>query len=150
MEKRTMTAATVVSTSCTQNVIHPYRRQALAAFFRFCRATSDTTSSSARSAAAESAGDAALATVEGPAAAGRAQALLLLLPTPLLPRMLLLLAPLVLGAEGRRGALIPAPGASCDTTRRGRRWTPPCGPPNARHPDLGRVSISEFFGCAEI
>ena len=142
MEKRTMTAATVVSTSCTQNVIQPYRRQALAAFFRFCRATSDTTSSSCRSAAAASAGDAALATtVGGRAAAGRAQALpLLLLPTPLLPRMLLLLlVPLVLGAECLRDALNPAPGAICDTIRRGRRRAP-C--PIAEHRDLGSVSIS--------
>lgn len=42
-------AATVLSTSCTQKLIHPYRRQAMAAFFRFCRATSDTSAGGAPS-----------------------------------------------------------------------------------------------------
>lgn len=60
MEKRMMTAATDVRTSCTQKASQPYRRQALAAVMRFCRAASEIVSSSGTTGGSASDADAAI------------------------------------------------------------------------------------------
>jgi hypothetical protein len=56
MEKSTMTEATEVRTSCTQKAIQPYRRQTLAAVFKFCLATSVTGSNAGGGGAVSGAG----------------------------------------------------------------------------------------------